>query len=313
MSDAGTYQLLASNAYGNSASSQAVLTVSPYLSFNGYGTGWKLNGANGGSVRFNTNNIMVLTDGSADPWEAVSSFFNSPVNVDAFQASFTYEDVGGGGADGTCFVVQNDPRGASAVGWVAGYLGYGVPSAPPYVSNSVALEFNIYAPYTVGINFGVNGTVPASFYSTAPVDLSSGDPINVSITYSGGVFSVFLQDANYTNETWSTSTPLNSPSVIGTNVAYVGFTAGDSSVTSVQAVANFQFASLVNLAAQAAGNKVVLAWSSTAAGSYQLQSNTNLANANGWVNVTNSVSVTNNQNQVTVPATGSAFYRLVIP
>jgi hypothetical protein len=244
-SDSGIYQLLVTNAYGNSASSQTEVTVSPDLGFNGYGTGWSLNEANGtGLGSFIANNTLVLTDGSANQWEAVSSFYNSPVYVGAFQASFTYEDVGGGGADGTCFVVQNDPRGTSAVGWVAGYLGYGVPSAPPYVSNSVALEFNIYAPYTVGINFGENGSVPSSFYSTSPVNLASGDPINVSVSYSGGVFSVFLQDANKTNETWSTSAPLNIPSVIGTNVAYVGFTAGDSSDASVQAVANFQFASL---------------------------------------------------------------------
>jgi hypothetical protein len=47
----------------------------------------------------------------------------------------------------------------------------------------------------------------------------------------------------------------------------------------------------VTLAAQVSSTNLVLAWPSSGSSGYQLQSNTNLANTNGWVNVTDSVSV----------------------
>jgi hypothetical protein len=65
------------------------------------------------------------------------------------------------------------------------------------------------------------------------------------------------------------------------------------------------------LAAQASSTNIVLAWPSSGSSGYQLQSNTNLANTNGWVNVTNSVSLGNGQNQVTVPLSAQEmFFRL---
>jgi hypothetical protein len=65
------------------------------------------------------------------------------------------------------------------------------------------------------------------------------------------------------------------------------------------------------LAAQVSGTNLVLAWPSTGSSGYQLQSNTNLANATGWLNVTNSVSLGNGQKQVTVPLSAKAmFFRL---
>ena len=67
----------------------------------------------------------------------------------------------------------------------------------------------------------------------------------------------------------------------------------------------------VVLAAKASGTNLVVAWPSLGSSGYQLQSNTNLVNANGWVNVTNSVSVGNGQDQVTVPLSAKAmFFRL---
>ena len=63
----------------------------------------------------------------------------------------------------------------------------------------------------------------------------------------------------------------------------------------------------VVLAAQASGTNFALVWPSGTS-RYQLQSNTNLANANGWVNVTNSVSVVNGRNQVTLPLSGKAMF-----
>ena len=75
---------------------------------------------------------------------------------------------------------------------------------------------------------------------------------------------------------------------------------------------------LVPLTAQVSSTNIVLTWApapgfALIAIGYNLQSNTNLANTNGWVNVTNNaVSLGNGQYQVTVPlslSAGAVFFR----
>jgi len=59
-------------------------------------------------------------------------------------------------------------------------------------------------------------------------------------------------------------------------------------------------------------NTFLISWPSSSVG-FALQQNTNLVVGN-WVSVTNSMIVTNGQNQVLVaPATGSRFFRLSSP
>jgi hypothetical protein len=259
-----------------------------------------LNGTSEGGYIF--LNTLELTDGQKN--ESRSSFLSNALYVGAFQATFTYTDVNGNGADGACFVVQNDPRGTAALGGGGGSLGYSG------ITPSMSVQFNIYAGNGLGgagVAFGEDGTI-AKVNNTAPVNIDLGDPINVTLTYIGGVARVFLQDT-VNNATFSMSTNVNIPAVLGTNVAYVGFTGADGGTASAQTIANFQFISLVNLTAQSSGTNIVLSWL-TASSAYQLQSNTSLASTN-WVNVTNSISVTNGQYEVTVPrSAGPEFYRL---
>ena len=101
------------------------------------------------------------------------------------------------------------------------------------------------------------------------------------------------------------------------NLSIAGVTLADSGETYSVVVANSVGATPaaaatltvggVVLATEASGTNLVLVWPSGTSG-YQLQSNTNLANTNGWVNVTNSVSVVNGQIQVTVPLSGKAMF-----
>ena len=51
-------------------------------------------------------------------------------------------------------MLENDPRGKTALGGGGGSLGYG--QGTPILS-SVALEGNDYSPYTVGLALGSNG------------------------------------------------------------------------------------------------------------------------------------------------------------
>ena len=296
-----SYRVRSWNGQGGSPYSNVqTVTNPPSQTFNGLGMGWSLNGTSEGGYIF--LNTLELTDGQKN--ESRSSFLSNALYVGAFQATFTYTDVNGNGADGACFVVQNDPRGTAALGGGGGSLGYSG------ITPSMSVQFNIYAGNGLGgagVAFGEDGTI-AKVNNTAPVNIDLGDPINVTLTYIGGVARVFLQDT-VNNATFSMSTNVNIPAVLGTNVAYVGFTGADGGTASAQTIANFQFISLVNLTAQSSGTNIVLSWL-TASSAYQLQSNTSLASTN-WVNVTNSISVTNGQYEVTVPrSAGLEFYRL---
>jgi len=302
--DSGTYQLVVSNTAGTNQTSPTVLTVLPFVTFNGSGIGWSLNGNNGGYLG---NNTLQVTSGAGN--ENASSFFESPLYIGAFEASFTYTDVGdpGNGADGACFVIQNDARGAAALGAGGGSLGFAD------ITNSVGLEFNIYEGNAfggVGMSFGVNGVIN-EVENTSPVVINSGDPINVYVTYINGVASVLLQDAN-TDEEFSASIPVNIPTVVGSNTAYVGFTGSDGGSVSTQQISNYQFIDLLSVAVQQSGNNLVLTWPGLdVSGAYQLESNSNLSCTNCWQAVTNAASIVNNQNQVTVPVPAHpTYYRL---
>jgi hypothetical protein len=280
----------------------AVLTVLPTLTFNGSGSGWSLNGTAGGG--FISPGVLELTINDGN--EARSSFYSNTLYIGAFEATYVYTDTNGGGADGVCFVLQDDPAGPAALGGGGGDLGYEV------ITPSVSLQFNIYSGNAfggVGVAFGADGA-DAEVNSFA--DIASGDPMSVSVNYNGSVVNVFIVDTLNTNVTFSLSTNVNIPAVLGTNTAYVGFTGADGGVASIQTITDFQFVPLPSLTATPtlSGGNIVLSWQS-GTGAYQLQSNTNLANTNGWVLVSIPPVVANGRNQVTVPMSGAQqFYRL---
>jgi hypothetical protein len=299
LTDAGTYQLFVTNADGNSQSSPATLTVVPYLQFSG-GASWSSQGT---SLSWPATNVLQLTDSTGG--EINSAFYGSPLYVGAFQASFTYQCLTGtGGADGATFCIQNDPRGLAAIGGGGGNLGVTT------ITPSVELELNIFAGNGVGgvgISFDTDGAI-GPVVTTTPLVINSGDYINAVLTYLNGVATVTLTDTT-ANTQYSASTNLNIPAVLGTNVAYVGFTGADGATKSTQQISNFSFLSLVDLAIQASGGTAVISWPSEV-GAYVLQKSTSLSSTN-WVNVTNTINLVNGTNQVVVPITASAqFYQL---
>jgi hypothetical protein len=79
--------------------------------------------------------------------EARSIFYNTPQSTTHFAASFTYQETGGSDIVGFAFVLQNDPRGASAVGGDDNGLGYGFGS---FITPSDAVEFPLYTPFLPG-------------------------------------------------------------------------------------------------------------------------------------------------------------------
>ncbi len=126
--------------------------------------------------------------------EDTASFFQYPLYIQNFYASFIYQVSSGSNnsADGATFCIQNDPRGAEAEGEQGSGLGVGAtsPAAPPGTSPitpSVEVELNIYVANAlggVGIALGTNGSV-SNVTSTLPLVLNSGDAINVGLTSLG--------------------------------------------------------------------------------------------------------------------------------
>jgi hypothetical protein len=308
--DAGYYQLNITNAQGfynnypgGGADQNLTVIAVPTLLTNGLG--WTAQGTPALTSPIINNNTLTLTYGAGS--SARSAFFDSPTYIGAFQASFLYQDVGGGGADGATFCLQNDPRGPDALGGAGG--GLGVSGITP----SAELTFNIYdgSPGGVGISFGTNGANGNPYQSTAPVNLASGDVIAVTIVYGNGAFTVTLEDTT-TSDRFTTNIPTGDlTTILGGQTAYVGFTGADGGISSTQTIANFQFVPLTSLSVHASGGNVVLTWPMLPAG-YVLLTASDLANPT-WGPCPSPVQV-GGQNQVTIPAsTAKQFYRLAIP
>jgi len=312
LGDAGTYQLFASNAYGGPvSSSQATLTVTPYLGFSG-GNTWTTESTF--STPYFANNGLYLTTGAGG--QDTASFYQYPLYIGGFYASFIYQ-VGSpnNSADGATFCIQNDPRGAAAEGENGSGLGVGPtsPAQPPGTSPitpSVELELNIYAGNGlggVGIFLGTNGNI-GTVMSTSPVVINSSDPIGVALEYLAGVLTVTLTDSGAATQ-FTMRTNINIPAVVGGSSAYVGFTGSTGGSASLQIITDFSFQSIPVLTIRPSGNQAVLSWP-TDVGYFVLQGNSSLTSTN-WAAVTNVSATVGNQNQVTVSPKGTAqFFRL---
>jgi hypothetical protein len=265
-----------------------------------------LNGSGGSWLNSST---IRLTDGGT--FETVSAFFGAPVNIDGFQANFTYTDVSGTvfDANGACFVLQNDPAGAAVQGGANAGLGYSG------ITNSFALEINLFKGNGLGgcgVTFGTNGSVTQVIPAEGDItnSLTAGDPIEVALLYSGGVLSVSLTDAISNSVTFSSSFAIDLPTLLGADVAYVGFTAATADENaSVQTITGFEFQSIttLNLSSVRTGADLIMSW--PVGTPSQLQVSTDLIN---WTDVATPAVVSDGQNQVTLPMSGTQqFFRLL--
>lgn len=299
--DAGSYQVTVANSYGTAPSSVAVVSVQTRPSFNTDGAGWTLNG--GATI---ANNTLALTVGAGAT--ARSAFYPYPVYVGAFQASFTYQDVGGGGADGMAFVLHNDPRGPTALGGAGGSLGVSG------IAPSAELEFNIWSSgldVFPGIAWHVNGD-RGGYVSTPPVNVASGNPIQVNVAYANGTASVTLRDTSLGGVFQASLAVGDLPTIVGGQTAWVGFTGADGGTPSTQNVSDFVFVPYPALQAQASGNNVVLTWPA-AIGGYSLEARSSLTSGS-WAAITPPITQSGAVYQATISAgAGPQFFRLVMP
>ena len=322
-----SYFVTVTNVDGSTPSSTAVVVgltgAPPVISFNGNGANWTLNqGAGWPGSPSNpsiTNDLLTLTDGTNG--EAASAFFDIPQYIGGFIASFTYQEAPGTAplADGITFCVQNSTNstfgtGLNSVGNGGGDFGYNG------IMPSAALELNIYSGDHGGTGYliGTEGNTPGSdaalgdFLSLSPVNLTTGDPIQVALYYNQNVVTLSLADAKTGNTFTSTTSLPDLPAIVGAPSAFVGFTGATGGLNSIQTVSNFVFSyttpPILSLVAGTAGS-VVITWPVSVSTLFVLQQTTAL---NGtWSNVTVPPVVVNSQNQVTLtPGTSAAFYRL---
>jgi hypothetical protein len=194
-----------------------------------------------GYVKLSGQNIL-LTDTTLN-FEVGAAWYAAPVNIQTFRTAFTIQ-CGSlsntyNGNCGFTFCLQNPSSTTGTRAWASGGplavsnvfsgLGYsgstGSLGQVAGILTSVALAFDC----TVGTNGAVgvyaNGAQPTgSDTNITGLNMNSGHPINVAVTYDGTTLSVTMTDT-VTTGAFSHSWTVNIPSTVGANTAYVGFTA----------------------------------------------------------------------------------------
>jgi hypothetical protein len=200
------------------------------------------------------NSTLTLTDGNGG--EGSSAFYATPQAIAGpgtagFQVQFTYQETpvpNSSLADGVTFTLQNDPNGTAALGGGGGGLGY------DGIINSASVQLNIFGGFSneagtgPGTAFNINGGTAQNggnpYMSTSPVDLTSGDPIQVMLTYVAATTTLTetLTDLT-TTQTFTTSYTADLAAIVGNPSAFIGFTGGTGLFASTQTITDFSFAS----------------------------------------------------------------------
>ena len=188
--------------------------------------------------------LLQLTDGGT--YEARSAYFNTPVNVQQFTTDFDFQQLNAIG-DGFTFVIQN--QGLTALGNSGGGLGYGVSvltRTGASIAKSVAIKFDLFSNSGEGTDStgiyldGAVPTLPATNLTGTGIVLRSGDEMHAHIVYDGTNLTLTITDAT-AKATVTEVYPVNIPSVVGANTAYVGFTAGTGGDTSTQNILDWTY------------------------------------------------------------------------
>jgi hypothetical protein len=178
---------------------------------------------------------LQLTDGQAG--EAASAFYSSPVHIGSFTTDFSFQ-LTNAMAEGFTFTIQG--VGPSALGGSGGALGYaGIP-------NSAAVKFDLNDNGGEGSDStglytkGATPTLPAVNFASTGINLHSGDVFNVHMTYDGNT--LIVKEVDSTQPAAATqSYSVNIASLVGGNLAYVGFTASTGNGTAIQEILGWSY------------------------------------------------------------------------
>jgi hypothetical protein len=251
--------IAAASGFTNSAVASTPYTVTPVgtptINFGSGFSGETALTLNGGATISGTR--LRITDGGGT--EARSAFYTTPVNIAQFTTDFSFQ-LTNPNADGFTFTIQG--AGPTAVGPAGGGLGYGPdnvtnPSASSNtpIAKSVAIKFDLYNNAGEGVDStglyanGASPTTPAVDMTSSGVNLHSGDVFNVHVTYNGTTLTWTITDATIA-KTFTTSTTVDIPTIVGGDVGYVGFTGGTGGATATQEIITWTFTSGSSAATQ---------------------------------------------------------------
>jgi hypothetical protein len=246
-------------SYQNSPTALATFTiVGPGATVN-YGNGFSSNGLTlNGNATFNGTRLR-LTDGGTT--EASSVFATSPISVQNFTTDFVFQ-MSSATADGLTFTIQNDA--VTALGSSGAGLGYG-PDPNVHgsqgIPKSVAIKFDLYDNGGANANstgFYARGETPIghdTVLTPSGITLSSGDTFDAHLSYDGTTLRMTLTDLN-TGSTFKGGFTVNIPNYLGSNTAWIGFTAGTGELTAIQDILSWTFVSSYSQATPAPGFSV---------------------------------------------------------
>jgi glucose/arabinose dehydrogenase len=178
--------------------------------------------------------------------QAGGAFYDTPFQIDAnssFSTQFQFRLSGANGtsgADGFTFVLQNDSRGATALGPSGGNVGYSG------INNSLAIEFDTYDngagdPDGNHLSLLRNGNVNTAVKNALTnIDLNSGAPLNAWIDYDGATnqLNVYLSTTTTKPGTAVLTETIDLVATLGTK-AFFGFTAGTGGLRNLQEIQNW--------------------------------------------------------------------------
>ena len=226
-----------------SSAAYTIQTTTPNINFASFSnaTGLTFNGI---SV---LNGAALQLSSSSQGYQAGSAWYATPVNIAAFTTDFNFQLVNAV-ADGMTFTIQG--QGPSAIGPSGGGLGYGAayPGGPVGITNSIAVKFDLYNNNGEGSDStgfytnGVSPTTPAIDMTASGVNPAIGDVMHAHLTYDGTTLVLLLTDTT-TSASFTTSTAVNIPTLVGSSTAYVGFTAGVGGYSATQNILNWTFTS----------------------------------------------------------------------
>jgi hypothetical protein len=229
------------------ATSNTVTLAGNSNGYEGPSIGTLATGTPGSSAKV-SNGVLTLTDGNT--WEQGSAWSPSPVNVQSFATTFTFQ-LTNAQADGFTFTVQNDTSFHNPVGSAGGYLGYSGPGTDPSklfspITPSVALKFDLFDNQGEGSDStglytnGAYPSVPAVDMSGSGIDLHSGDVMQAQVIYDGANLNLTLTDTS-TRAVFTHSFPVNIPQLVGSTNAYVGFTGATGGLAATQQILSWTY------------------------------------------------------------------------
>jgi hypothetical protein len=180
--------------------------------------------------------------------QAGGAWYTTQQNITSFTTDFTFQITPGSmpAIQGITFCVQNSNSTTDAGAFGsnaaadANLLGYGAYNFQTPIKNSVAVKFDLsgangqvnypagHSPTATGlyINGGpAEALIPEIDLTPAGINLHSGDVMAAHIVYDGSILTMTLRDTA-TNAQYRMSWPIDIPSIMGGNSAYIGFTGG---------------------------------------------------------------------------------------